>query len=133
MPGMKWSTPLFVGSIGIRVTADQVFPSVEVLIDDVVRRAARSEAAVLPGDVDPAVAGDLGRRQRRRAEIAGDAVLADARDGDRRLPGGAAVGRAERADARAALVWDDDGPVRLDDRLAAEAGGRPAGSSAAPR
>src|SRR5688572_18347984 len=32
MPGMKWSTPLVVESIGIRVTAVQATPSVEVLM-----------------------------------------------------------------------------------------------------
>src|SRR5579864_4659238 len=31
IPGMKWSTVLLVASIGMRVTADQCTPSVEVL------------------------------------------------------------------------------------------------------
>ena len=32
IPGMKWSTPLVVASIGIRVTADQVMPFGEVVM-----------------------------------------------------------------------------------------------------
>ena len=32
IPGMKWSTPLFTGSIGIRVTGDQTIPSVVVVM-----------------------------------------------------------------------------------------------------
>ena len=32
MPGMKWSTPLFVASIGIRTPRDHFFPFDEVLI-----------------------------------------------------------------------------------------------------
>ena len=30
MPGMKWSAPLFVGSMGMRTGAVHVVPSVEV-------------------------------------------------------------------------------------------------------
>src|SRR5438046_1857586 len=88
---------------------------------DVVRRAVAAEAAVLPDDVDLAVRVDLGRGQRRGAQVARDGVLADAGDQDRSLPRGAAVDRAERADARATLVGDDHVAVRLDDRLSTQA------------
>src|SRR5262249_20754190 len=75
--------------------------------DDVVRGPHAAEAAVLPRDVDLAVLADLGRRQRRGAQVAGDVVLAHAGHRHRGLPGPAAVDRAERADTRTALVRDD--------------------------
>ena len=54
----------------------------DVAEHDVVERALLPEAAVLPGDVDGAVAGDLRARQRAGAQVAGDAVEADRRDLD---------------------------------------------------
>ena len=74
-PGMKWSMPLLVASIGTRVTADQLVPVAlsECAMHDVVGFAGLTEAAVRPGDVDRAGAVDLGRGQRPLAQAAGDA------------------------------------------------------------
>ena len=66
--------------------------------DDVVGRAARLEAAVLPGDVGVPRGVDLGARQRARPQVAGDRVEADLRDRGLLRPARAAVGGAERGD-----------------------------------
>ena len=76
---MKWSTPLPTASIGIRLTGLQFVPSATAE-DDVVGRALRLEAAVLPGDVHVAGGVDLGARQRARPQPAGVGVEADLGD-----------------------------------------------------
>ena len=115
-------------------------PVERAAVDDVVRRAARPEPAVLPGDVDPAVPGDLRRREREGPHVAGDIVLAYAGDERAPTPGSASVGRADRV-LRSAVCGErnDDVAVRLHDRLAAEPGGtariadRPPGDPAVGR
>src|SRR5207237_3549885 len=90
--------------------------------DDVVGRAVLPEATVLPRDVGRPVAGDLGGRERARAQAARDAVEADPGDLDRTAPRGAAVVGTEGGDrAVQALERDDHAATRLHDRLAAEA------------
>src|SRR5206468_1488758 len=89
--------------------------------DDVVGRALRAEAAVLPRDVHPAGGIDLSARKRAGAQVAVDTVEADVVHrhalGPRRSAG---TGR-ERLDLPVqALEGDDDRAVRLYDGLSAE-------------
>ena len=81
-PGMKWSIPLLVASIGTRLTADQLVPVPlsEWLMTMSLALQARTEAAVRPDHVDRARAVDLRRGQRALAEAAGDGVVPDRRD-----------------------------------------------------
>src|SRR5581483_660312 len=93
-------------------------------VDDVVRAAAAPEAAVVPGDEDPAPLVDLGRGQRLRPDVAGDAVVALRGGGLRGGPGRAAVRRGEEPDAAVVgRVGHDDRAVRPYERLAAETAG----------
>src|SRR5206468_802859 len=89
---------------------------------DVVRAALLAEAAVLPGDVDRPVAGDLRGRERACPQVACDAVEADVRNRDRLVPGRPAVVGGERRDGPVqALERHDHASARLHDRLTAEA------------
>src|SRR5205823_2708989 len=89
--------------------------------DDVVRRAPRLEAAVLPGHVYVAGGVDLGARQRARPQPAGVRMEANPRDRDLPGPGRPAVRGSEGGDrAPQALERHDHGAVGLHDRLTAE-------------
>ena len=126
-PGMKWSMPLLVASIGTRLTADQLVPVAlsEWRDHDVVGLAGPAEAAVRPGDVDRAGAVDLGRGQRALAQAAGDRVVADRGDRGDGAPARAAVGGVERADRGLVGVGGrhDHRAVGPHDRLAADDAG----------
>src|SRR5690242_9294705 len=88
--------------------------------DDVIRLAAGAETAVLPNHVHGAGSVNFGGGKRRGAETAGDAMFADAGNGDGTAPGGAAVGCGEGLNS-AAFVGNHDGAVQLNDGLSAEA------------
>src|SRR5439155_13316317 len=118
---MKWSTLLVTGSIGTRAGSVQLTPS-----DDFENTMSLDgqflRAAVLPRDVDRPVAGDLGGRERARAQAARDAVEADSGDLEPAAPGRpAAVGVEGRDRAVQAPERDDDASPRQHDRLGPEA------------
>ena len=103
--------------------------------DDVVRRAAGAEAAVMPHDIHLPGAVDLGRGQRRVAKTARNSVGRLRRHGRRARPAVAAVLRAKDTDTgEVCRVRDDHGPVRLYDGHASQSSRKPTGCEGrAPR
>src|SRR5581483_8782975 len=87
--------------------------------DNVIRRAARTEAAVLPRHVDGSAAIHSRSWQGAAAQAAGFTVVADGTDRADIAPGGSAVGRSECLNS-VALKGNDYGAVRLNQRLSTE-------------
>ena len=122
---MKWSTPLPTASIGIRLTALQSTPSVELAEDDVVGRALRLEAAVLPGDVRvpaPSISA-LGSGLVRKSPATGWKLILETRTSFDQVAPPSCERNAAIVPVEA-LERHDDRPVGLHDRLAAQPLGR---------